>query len=633
MMTTRRDKSLGYAAWGCVAVFVLMMLFLAAKAWAAGAIKEKSAASTIKEKSASGTIKEKSATGTTEEKSAAGAIKEKKKKKKADAGADFFADPTVRVFDFKIPETAMMELTRNSRTYVSGQITEGEHALENVGIRLKGMGSFRSVDEKPSFAVKFDEFVEGQDYRGLKKVMFNNSSQDLTYLAELLATQLFDDAGVPAARVTHARVRLNDRDLGLYVVIEAMNKDFLKRHFGSGKGNLYEGYLQDVNGRLEQDNGDDESRADLQVLNEACAIEDPEERWERLNEVLDVDRFLAFIAMELLTTHWDGYLIHVNNYRLYHDPKTDKMVFITHGLDWAFRRPNVLIDPPLKGVVARAVLTTPEGQERYQERMRTLSSTVFKPPVIYGRMDEALGKIRKAGLKNAELALVERRAAIMRERIQLRATRVDEQLRGIKPKTLEFDANGFAYPVTWRDEPDRGEATVDRVELHGKNTLHIHAQPEQTRASWRAQLCMAPGWYHFEGTACTQLASGGSARMRISGDTRANGISGDTLWQPLAHDFQVAEGSLDVELVCELNAMQGGDVWFDLDSLRVKRIDAPQARVINRQPVIINGQQPIVRPPVIINGQRSIVRPPVIIDGQRPIARPPVNNGQPLLER
>jgi hypothetical protein len=32
--------------------------------------------------------------------------------------------------------------------------------------------------------------------------------------------------------------------------------------------------------------------------------------------------------------------------------------------------------------------------------------------------------------------------------------------------------------------------------------------------------------------------------------------------------------------------MQGGDVWFDLDSLRVKRIEARAVRTINRQPVL-----------------------------------------------
>ncbi len=543
-MNTHRNKAPGCAAWVCITAFALMI-------------------------SPAGNAVE---AGT-------------KAKKKADIGAEFFHEPTVRIFDFKVPEAALLELNQSSRTYVSGQITEGELVLANVGIRLKGMGSFRGLDEKPSFAVKFDEFDDKQTYRGLKKLMFNNSSQDSTYLAELLATQLFDDAGVPAARVTHARVRLNDRDLGLYVVIEAMNKDFLKRHFGSGKGNLYEGYLQDVNGRLEQDNGEDLTRADLRALYEACTLPDPSERWEQLNNVVDVDRFLSFIAMELLTTHWDGYAIHFNNYRLYHDPKTDKLVFITHGLDWAFRRPNVSIEPPLKSVMTRAVLTTPQGQKLYQERIRTLFAKVFKPPVIVERMEQALGKIRSAGLKPAVLAQLERRADVMRERILLRETRVDEQLRGIPPTPLPFDAKGFAHPVSWREEPDRGDAIVDRVKLQGKDTLHIQAREERTRASWRSQLCMLPGWYRFEGMARTNVTSG-YARLRISGDTRAVGVSGGTGWQSIAHDFQVPQGSLDVELVCELNAVQGGDVWFDLASLRVKRITAQEVRVLNRQPVV-----------------------------------------------
>lgn len=510
----------------------------------------------------------------------------KTKTKKAKVGAEFFEDSAVRVFDLKVSEDVLSQLTRSSETYVPVQITEGENVLNNVGIRLKGMGSFRPLDEKPSFAVKFDAFDEKQTYRGLKKLMFNNSSQDSTCLAEMLATQLFTDAGVPAARVTHARLRLNGRDLGLYVVIEAMNKDFLKRHFGSGKGNLYEGYLQDINGGVEQDNGEDLTRADLRALNAACAIPDPAERWERLNEVLDVDRFLSFVAMELLTTHWDGYAIHFNNYRLYHDPKTDKMVFITHGLDWAFRRPNVLIEPPLKSVVAHAVLTTPQGHELYQERIRDLFAKVFKPSVIIERMDKALGKIRESGLKPVDLARVERSAAVMRERIKLRATRVDEQLRGIPPDALKFDATGFAYPVSWREEPDRGDSTLDRVKYRGKNTLHIQARPGQTRASWRAQLCMLPGWYHFEGKAWANLSGGDSARLRISGETRSIGTTPASGWQPVSYDFQVPEGSLDVELICELNGLEGGDVWFDLDTLRVKKIAGPQVRVINRQPLL-----------------------------------------------
>ena len=93
------------------------------------------------------------------------------------------------------------------------------------------MGSFQGFDQKPSLVVKFDKYTPDQDYLGLSKLMLNNSVQDGTYLAELMATQMFRDAGVPAARVTHAFVELNGRKPVLYVLIEAMNKDFLKQHF------------------------------------------------------------------------------------------------------------------------------------------------------------------------------------------------------------------------------------------------------------------------------------------------------------------------------------------------------------------------------------------------------------------
>ncbi len=522
------------------------------------------------------------------------ATQDSKRKKKTELGRDYFSDPTIRVFRFEISEPAMVQLRRSPRSYANGTVREGELVLTNVAIRLKGMGSFRSIDEKPSLAVKFDEFATNQAYRGLSKLMFNNSVQDSTYLGEYLATALFRDAGVPAARVTHARVELNGRDLGLYVVIEAMNKDFLKQHFGSGKGNLYEAYLGDVDGRMEQDSGTDKSQADLRALHQACTTSAPTERWNQLNKILDVDRFVSFVAMEMLTTHWDGYAIHTNNYRIYHDPKSDKMVFITHGIDWAFRRPSISIQPPTKSLVGRAVLSTPEGQKLYQERLGTLFTNVFKVAVIEKRMDEALERIRRSGISAKDLAPIERRAAIMRERIEARATNVSNQLLGIEPAALKFGTDGYAHPVSWRDEPDRGDAILDRVKLDGRDTLHIKAPNERTRASWRAQVYLGRGWYRFEGRARAELMPGGSARLRISGDTRSTGISGTGgSWRPLSHDFEVQDAGIDVEFVCELNAFQG-DVWFDLDSLRVKRITAAEARTLGtRRPVF--QQAPAIR--------------------------------------
>ena len=55
----------------------------------------------------------------------------------------------------------------------------------------------------------FNQFTAGQRFHGLTKIMLNNTVQDPTYINERLCTALFREAGVPAARVTHARVWLN----------------------------------------------------------------------------------------------------------------------------------------------------------------------------------------------------------------------------------------------------------------------------------------------------------------------------------------------------------------------------------------------------------------------------------------
>src|SRR5262249_50602365 len=182
------------------------------------------------------------------------------------------------------------------------------------------------------------------------------------------------------------------------VLIEGMNKRFLKRHFSNANGNLYEGYLQDINTVLDQDGGHTTNQADVRALLAACAAPDPGQRLQRLSQVLDVDKFVSFAAMEILIGHWDGYAIHTNNYRLYHDPSSDKMIFITHGLDWAFRRPNLSIQPPLKSIVGRAVFETSEGQKLFRERIGTLYTNVFRVPHALKRLQSGLARIGSAGM-------------------------------------------------------------------------------------------------------------------------------------------------------------------------------------------------------------------------------------------
>src|SRR4051812_1520168 len=86
---------------------------------------------------------------------AAGQAATAPKSHKSDSSEQFFADRAVRNFQIEVSDAEFISLKRRPRIYVEGIVREGGHVFTNVGIHLKGMGSFRSVDEKPSLVLKF----------------------------------------------------------------------------------------------------------------------------------------------------------------------------------------------------------------------------------------------------------------------------------------------------------------------------------------------------------------------------------------------------------------------------------------------------------------------------------------------
>jgi spore coat protein CotH len=104
--------------------------------------------------------------------------------------------------------------------------------------------------------INLDSHVKDQEFRGYDKFYLNNSVQDRSYCNEIICRELFQRAGIPTPRATHATVELNGRDLGLYVMIEGFNKKWLKRHFDTIGGNLYDsGFLKDITCRLKGECG------------------------------------------------------------------------------------------------------------------------------------------------------------------------------------------------------------------------------------------------------------------------------------------------------------------------------------------------------------------------------------------
>ena len=355
---------------------------------------------------------------------------EAKKKSEVAPEEDLFGQTKVLKLRIDLSPAAQEALRKEPKTYVKGTLREGSQILNDVAVRMKGNGSFQGLDKKPSLTVKLNEFVQGQKFRGQAKFHLNNSAHDPSYLCEALGGQIFRDAGVPAARTVFARVELNGRDAGLYVVAEAANKDFLSLNFKKAKGNLYEGSNNDVTDKLDKDSGDDSTeQPDLKALAKAAQESDPAQRWKKLSPLLDMDRFVSFAACEVLVWHRDGYSMDRNNYRIYHDPASDQMVFLPHGIDALFSKPNGPIWPEWKGLVARAVLGTPDGRQRYRERMAKLLTTAFVPGTLHLRIQELADRVRPSLTDKEALKAFDAAVTHLRDVIAQRATFVDGELK------------------------------------------------------------------------------------------------------------------------------------------------------------------------------------------------------------
>jgi spore coat protein H len=511
--------------------------------------------------------------------------KAKPAKPKVDPSNAFFQSKLVAKLKIEISEPELAKLKENQRTYVRCNLIEdGKVTYRSVGIKLKGAaGSFREFDDRPALTLNIDRFTKDQSFHGLDKLHLNNSVQDESYLNEFLCADLCRTMKIPAPRVTHARVWLNGRDVGLYVLKEGFDKTFLKRHFADAQGNLYDGgFLQDIDVDLEKDSGNGpDDRSDLRALREACTEVDPEVRWQRIVTLLDLDRFIDFMALELMTCHWDGYTLQKNNYRLYFDPLTKKAHFLPHGMDQMFGDAAApILDRP-GAIVSAAVMDNPVWRKRYRTRLQQLLP-LFAPEdklqaLVNSQHARLLPVMQEIGEEQAN-AFTER-INELKQRLADRAENLKEQVERPEPGPLEFNAEGFVDLANWYGTSETEDAVHEEVELEGGLLVYsIKCGPSGTCvASWRRKALLSQGRYEFQASAKTENIvaqadeKGSGVGLRISGANRTEIQAGTNDWKPLTYVFEITEPVSEVELVAEIRSTSG-QVWFDKSSLRLKRL-------------------------------------------------------------
>lgn len=490
-------------------------------------------------------------------------------------GADLFATSTVVRLQIELADDAVDRLRREPRGDMPARVREGNTVYSNVTLHVKGaVGSFRPIDGKPSLTLKFGQFSASERFHGLRQIHLNNSVEDPSFLNEKIGAELFRTAGVPASRVAHALVELNGRRLGLYVLKEGFAPEFLGLHFVNPNGELYEGSGTDVTNRLDRDlgSGPDEQAT---VKSLAATLDSPvETRWSQIRNTLDMERFLTFMVLEIMLGHRDGYCLARNNYRLYHDPATRRLVFLPHGMDQLFGNPDLPWRPQTAGLVATAVLATPEGRANYRERFGALLTNIFDP-VALGRQADCWAAPLRTVMNRRESRAFDEALTTLKDRMIRRHRSLLQQLDTPELQPLSF-SNGVPQLTTWVPVEGSSPATTIRGQAPDQRAALCVTAEASDLAAWQCRVLLPRGHYRFEGAirirGVEPLSFGKNhgAGLRVQGKPRAQPYQfvGDSDWRTESVEFEVTADQELVDLLCEIRARQG-QAWFALDSLRI----------------------------------------------------------------
>ena len=219
---------------------------------------------------------------------------------------------------------------------------------------------------------------------------------------------------------------------------EGYDTDYLKLHFKNADGNFYDGgFLKDIDQQIElvRTKNDVKDWADLKAVVAAAREPDPAKRFEQLEKLIDMDIFISGFCIQAILGDWDGYVFNRNNYRVYHDPKRNKVILLPHGLDQEFGNADQgPLVPPMKGLLAIAVFNTPEGKARYLKRMEEINTTIMITDKWLKRLDELQARLQP------EIAKVDAKAAAdypnqvkrIRDFFNVRPKSIERQLKAAK---------------------------------------------------------------------------------------------------------------------------------------------------------------------------------------------------------
>jgi spore coat protein CotH len=310
-----------------------------------------------------------------------------------------------------------------SNEYVMASVTVNGKLLDSVGVRFKGNSSFRHLNSKKPFKLKFDRFKNDQRWDGLAEVHLNNAWNDPTLMREKIHLDLCGVAGIPAPRCNFVRLSINDEYFALYSVVEQVDKIFLQTRFDSKDGFLFKA----IDGLKSSASMRSDFRwrgPDRQTYQELYELKSgtPSEAWTLLlalieaihrtngvetglDQMMSVEPLCMTLAVDNFLGNFDSYAGSARNFYVYYDPLTRRWEWIVWDVGLSFglyalgASGSTAMDFFYDGVSSQRpllhhIMSTPALRHRYERALCKLYQTVVETGYLDRRIDTLATIIR-----------------------------------------------------------------------------------------------------------------------------------------------------------------------------------------------------------------------------------------------
>lgn len=334
---------------------------------------------------------------------------------------------TAKFYDESVVETIYLDFNQadfksqlsqnySSKTEIPATLRYNDKTLEQVGVRYRGNTSYTRAGDKKSFSIDLEWATEGQDLNGYNELKLNNGYEDPSSMREVVYANLARK-NIPSARGNFVNLVVNGENYGVYLNIQKLEKDHVKEWFFDKDATRWRAERPAAGGRgfgagtsTLNDLGPTGSNYEPHYTLKAATIVDP---WqdladaaqalgsvggstsiEALNQYLDVDAALWFIATENIFTDDDGYINKGGmDYYVYFDVFTGRLVPIEYDGNSAMDDGLATRWNPLYKMneanfpLMNKLFNIPELRERYLAHYRTIMEESLKPDVAEEMID------------------------------------------------------------------------------------------------------------------------------------------------------------------------------------------------------------------------------------------------------